>query len=464
MSVRRFLLPFLLPIAVAIAAHAEAPAAAATSPCTYFVGSTGSDRNNGTSITTPFATLEKAQSAARRSSSKVVCLRAGTYYRTAPLVLSAADDGETWQYYPPEGVNSAVLDGGKMVDLFNISGASNVTINGLKMQNVFSSAVLSGGALSNNITIENCDIGFNQHTSLAGGFNPMIALGNVTNAHVLNNYVHDTASQGIALYAYDPGSTVDGSLVSGNVVLRTVQVMDDGGAIYVNMRNTNVKGGHVTISNNYVKDYGASSISSVRGIYLDDDASNVTVTGNVIGPPNPSTTGPYIQAVMFNGGSANVVQGNIIDLGDGRAAVACIGPDGGGGTIRYGGPIGANRISSNIIIANYSGAPSVRSWDVKGHVYDQGPTINSGWLTISNNLYYNYGGGAADSQGNLISDANPIYANPQISGWSYSIASGSPVFSRAMNFKPIVGGRGPAGGFVIPQSGVAPSSPLDVGR
>jgi hypothetical protein len=444
-------------IGATIAACSGLPAADAAGPCTYFVAATGSDGNDGTSIATPFATLEKAQSGMRRGSARVVCLRAGTYHRPAPLVLTAADNGETWRYYPPDGVNSAVFDGGNSVDLFSISGASNVTIDGLKMQNVFDSAVSTGGALSNNITIKNCDIGFNQQTSLAGGFNPMIGLGNVTNAHVLNNYVHDTASQGIALYAFNSGETIDGSVVSGNVVTRAVQRMDDGGAIYLNMRNTNVNGGHVTISNNYVRSYGASGISSVRGIYLDDDSSNVTVIGNVIGPPTPGTTGPYVEAVMFNGGSGNRVTGNIIDLGNGRVAVNSIGPDGAGGTIPYGGPTSPNSISGNIIIANYSGAPSVHSWDVNGHVYDQGPTITSKWLTISGNLYHNYGGGAKDSAGNGISDANPIFADPRISGSAYTIESGSPVFGSAMNFKPIVGGWGPPR-FVIPPDGAALSN------
>jgi hypothetical protein len=285
----------------------------------------------------------------------------------------------------------------------------------------------------------------------------MIGLGNVTNARILNNYVHDTASQGIALYAWNARDTVDGSVIGGNVVLRTVQQMSDGGGIYLDMRYSNVNGGHVTISNNYVKDYGAPGISSARGIYLDDDSSNVTVTGNVIGPPHPATS-PHVEAVMFNGGSGNVFSNNIVDLGKGHAAVSVSGPGGTGGTLPYKNPIGPNVIANNIIIANYSGAPSVRSWDVSGHVYGQNPATNSRWLTISNNLYYNYGGGAADSHGNMIGDANPIFANPQISGWHYSVASGSPVFSNALKFKPIAGGWGPPG-FVIPQSGVAPSSP-----
>jgi hypothetical protein len=126
--------------------------------------------------------------------------------------------------------------------------------------------------------------------------------------------------------------------------------------------------------------------------------------------------------------------------------------------VAYGKPIGPNVISNNIIIANHPGPPSVRSWDVSGHVYDQNPAITPSWLTISNNLYHNYGGGSADSRGNLISDSHPVLADPLISGWTYSIAPESVAFGGALKFKPIVGGWGPPG-FVMPRSGVAPSSP-----
>jgi hypothetical protein len=181
------------------------------------------------------------------------------------------------------------------------------------------------------------------------------------------------------------------------------------------------------------------------------------VTGNVIGPPNPSA-GPHAEAVLFNGGSGNLVTDNIIDLGAGKMVVNAQGPGGTGGTIAYGNPAGANNITGNIVISNYAGATPAQSFDESGHAYDQNGGSNSSWLTISHNLYYNYGGGTADSQGNVISDSNPMFANPQISGLNYLIASGSPVFA-SMNFQPIVGGWGPTG-YVISQSGVAPSSPV----
>jgi hypothetical protein len=79
--------------------------------------------------------------------------------------------------------------------------------------------------------------------------------------------------------------------------------------------------------------------------------------------------------------------------------------------------------------------------------------------TIQNNAYWNYAaGGPVSSNGTVASDSSPITEDPQLSGWTYEIASGSPVYNSPVNFAPIVGGWGPTG-YVIPESGVAPSSP-----
>lgn len=105
-------LAFSLPVGLAMVAYCRVPQGGEMPACSYFVAATGSDSNDGMSAKTPFATLKKAQSAARHGNSRVVCLRAGIYDMDSTLTLTAADSGETWQYYAPDGVNSAVLDGG----------------------------------------------------------------------------------------------------------------------------------------------------------------------------------------------------------------------------------------------------------------------------------------------------------------------------------------------------------------
>ncbi|GIH19366.1 hypothetical protein Raf01_75380 [Rugosimonospora africana] len=90
--------------------------AAADTPASYYVSTTGSDSNDG-SIDAPFATLAKARDAVRALSTDTglpaggvnVYLRTGTYTQTSSFALTAADSGTatapiTYQAYPGERV------------------------------------------------------------------------------------------------------------------------------------------------------------------------------------------------------------------------------------------------------------------------------------------------------------------------------------------------------------------------
>lgn len=422
-------------------------------PCTFWVAASGgSDGNTGTSSAAPFATLEKAQTSVRgvvAQTSKVVCLKAGsggTYNRTTPLVLGSADSGETWEFDPASGVNTAVLDGGSTTNIFTLGGGvNNVKINGIKMQHVNDGAVYDdgSGSLLSNITVENCEMAFNNHTGAIGGFNPMLTIGNVQNAHILHNYIHDTASQGIGMFAFQAGQTLDGLVIDGNVVLNAVQVQSDGGAIYADMRNTNINGGHITITNNFVRDYGANGVQA-EGIYLDDDTSNATVSGNIVGPPNVNmnTNGNFRADTLINGGCCNTFSNNIVDLGatspDTGNWIAGWSNPGGGGSIFFNW-VSANSFSNNIVVSGYTGALTTRD----GVVYDQAAGYPANFAQIQNNTYHNYGGGPEATNGTIVSDSSPIHVDPKCTGYLYAI--GSP----PAGFTPIVGGWGPPN-FVIP--------------
>ena len=136
----------------------------------YYVATTGSDSNAGT-LASPFLTLGKCQSAMQGGSVKTCYIRAGTY---APaqvaiggqtlgpqiyglLYLTAADNGETWSYYPPDGYDSATINGqattgcvsnGQTAYGFVLEGASNITINGLAWENFAAAAVMLHGGTS----------------------------------------------------------------------------------------------------------------------------------------------------------------------------------------------------------------------------------------------------------------------------------------------------------------------------
>jgi Right handed beta helix region/Calx-beta domain len=442
----------------------------ATGPA-FYVSPSGNDGNAG-SVGAPFKTLNKAQSAMRSSSTKITYVRAGTYSVTATLALTTADDGESWQYYPSDGVNSAVLNGNNSVSggIIAIEGGSNITINGLKIENFVDYGILGDGGPNTNWgtvaedtgnTIENCDIGFNTISSWSSAG---ISLSG-PNATIANNYVHDLGSQGIASYSYYAGKSINGTVVKNNVVLRAVQRTSDGGAIYVNMHSA-IQTDYVTITNNYVADQGSANTWGAHGIYLDDDASNVTATGNIVGPPTAGTgTGSgsewgtnAITGFVVNNGKHNTITGNIVDLGsDGVVSPASWYLDTSDPDVGMTG----NVFSGNIVISKFVGANKANNSGATGYAYFQTNSDADGvGYTIAHNAYWNYAsGGSIYSNGQVTSDASPISENPQISGWDYSIATGSPVYGSSVGFSPIVGGWGPPG-YTIPENGTAPSAPL----
>ena len=418
-------------------------------------------------------TLKKAQSAMKGSSTKTTYLRAGTYNVTATLALTSADDGETWQYYPQDGVDSAVLNGNNSVSggLIAIEGGSNITINGLKLENFVDYGILGAGGPNTNWgavaedsdnTIENCDIGFN---TISSWNSAGISLSG-PNATIANNYVHDIGSQGIASYAYYAGQSINGTVIKNNVVLRAVQRTSDGGAIYINMHGGNATN-YVTITNNYVADQGSANTWGVHGIYLDDLASNVTVTGNVVRAPTAGTgTGSgsqfgtnAISAFLDNSGHKNVISGNIVDLGSSATVSTVVFYYDSAEPVDVG--MEGDTFTGNIVISNFTGGLRTTVSGVTGHAYFESTPADpmGSSYTIQGNAYWNYAsGGSVWSNGTVTSDSSPITKDPQLSGWTYDIAGGSAVFSSAVNFAAIVGGWGPPG-YVIPQTGTAPSFP-----
>ncbi len=422
----------------------------------FYVSPTGSDSNAGT-LAAPFATLARAQEAMEGGSIKTTYVEGGTYNITSTLTLTAADNGETWQYYAPDGVNSAVIDGGNSVSVGIVAnGVSDLTIDGLTVQHfqTFGIAVQNG---SNACVVENCNVGYT--TDASGATTAGILVSDATNSTIANNYVHDTSGQGISVFAYTAGTSVNGDVVTGNVVLRAGQADSDIGAIYTNMDGTGLNGGHVTISNNFVEDTGAASLNNdMVGIYLDDNSSNVTVTGNVVGPPAAgavnSGNANFTSAFVVHNGADDTISGNIVDLGSsGMVAIVNWAQDSG----NLGQGMSGDTFTNNIVIASFTGSQQAEESGIVGYSYFASldytsPTQNPQWFTIADNLYFNDAGGQLSTSGFGISgDTNPVLANPQISGATYTIASGSPAFSSPVNFAPIIGGWGPPG-FVISQS------------
>jgi hypothetical protein len=447
----------------------------------YYVSPTGSDKNNGLSTTTAFATLGAAQLAMQKSSNiKTTYILAGTYNLTplgskdpngqpaVALDLVPQDSGETWSYYPPDGVNQAVLNGQNKVDGIVVleAGANNISIIGLKITNPISIAIWTAGQVDS-FTLKWCDIGNNNsNDGNFGGWPPLIGITG-TKTQILYNYIHDALSMGIEVTAYretaSDKSSINGSLISGNVLLRTVQSISDGGAIYINMHvaqnSSSDPTDTITVTNNYVAQYGGTNTWGAHGIYLDDNTSNATVTGNIVGPPTAGTgTGSgslygtnAITAFIDNSGGNNIISGNLVDLGtSGTVGILALVYDTEDSAV----PMKGDTFTGNIVLSNFKGALTAWNTNASACVYVESTSDPQGYsYTVKNNLYWNYAsGGSVFSNGQAPEtgaatpgDTAPITNINPFSGSTYSSIIGanySLAINSAANFRPFVGGWG----------------------
>jgi hypothetical protein len=232
-------------------------------------------------------------------------------------------------------------------------------------------------------------------------------------------------------------------VIDSNVVLRAVQKVSDGGAIYLQMVN-NYTATSIEVTNNFVRDYGTATIPNAHGIYLDEGTNHVVVSGNTIGAPTPGYVGgqPDSTGCLLADGHDNHFSGNICDVG----------LDGVGWSGVWWYPAmknftPANNVyRGNVVVSHFSGNQKT-SYTVSGFSFDQS-NAPSGDPTIADNVYFNYGGGQVRTDGNQVSDSSPRTVDPLCSGNLYTLAAGSPAFAAPTSFSPVVGAWGPPG-FVI---------------
>ena len=476
----------------------------------FFVATNGSDSNPGT-YSQPFLTLGKCQTAMRASTSQKTCFIRGGNYSSAPKVtigspttalleLTSSDNGTTWSYYPPDGVNTAIFDGGNtntsLTSGFcqnttytdwgiHVNAASNITINGLTFQHFTFGGVLvqadgawgnwvpsnSGGTsdkvtITNNL-IQNIQNGQNINnacsttapfTGWPNGANTdntmgsITVMGHVTNLSITHNAIENTMGMGIDFETFTVGDKVDGANVSYNFLYNTDFQCNDCGAIHFYLSNltTNNPASAVgaVIQYNYIRDCGGSyqqsRPTSSRCIYLDDVASGFTVSGNVMAGVVGSA------ANVSHGGHNNAWSGNIVDLGNGVQGQINVGLYQNSGNCTSGAScMTGNTWQHNIIIDNTSIANG--TWNIF--------TPDSP-LTGGNDLTHEYGTGSINDNSYNVSSSDPSF---QL-GWGYVLASNSPAYSSPVSFPTQPSGWGTAGfwgpvGFAIPQIGSPPSYP-----
>jgi len=170
------------------------------------------------------------------------------------------------------------------------------------------------------------------------------------------------------------------------------------------------------ISNNYIQAFGGPH-NSTRAIYLDDEASYNTCTGNVI-------CGSGQDAIQIHGGDHNVFRNNIIDLTD--CHILCLYQDAvGSGFPNYG--MSGNRFTNNVVYSN--GKPPRPGPNALWYVVNEsGGTI--AMPCVSNNLYFSPAG--AFPNNGTISDSAPINADPlprNAAAHDYTFAPNSPAMT-----------------------------------
>jgi hypothetical protein len=443
----------------------------------FIVAPNGNDTWSGTlptpnarSTDGPFKTIEKAHQAMRASTSiKTTSIRAGTYlppatsgagcnFGTATSInLTAADNGQTYQYYAADGYNSAILDGGAtsttdpgrvplttLACAFGSNDATNITINGLQFRNWVYSGVHYGNEGPNPLqwTITN-NIVHDIRSSTYGAAG--IFAGCSTGSVIAHNYVYNAGYSGIEIGECANHGALQNVTVSDNVVINTCIYSGDCGAIYAQLNGQNM---NVRVLNNYVRDINANShghgsftYCCATGVYLDAYTYGLTVAQNVV-------TGVSSLCVSGRGGQ-NTFTGNLCDIGTPANNGGYIAGD----TYSDGAAItGGSTLQHSIIVGATPGTGYFNQWFSAGTPYP---------MVVSNNAYFNYNGSTIVTTGNMGpagGDYSPVYVNPQLTCWAPKIAAGSPALSAPVSFPGIIGGWGPPG-FVMPQTGTPPSWP-----
>jgi hypothetical protein len=416
----------------------------------FYVAKNGDDGNDG-SVASPFATLGKAQTAMQTSSTiKTTYVRAGSYVlptiadcggSSCGLNLVAADDGETWSYYPPDGVDSADLSGGSTADGTGLVvavyvSASHVTFDGLSIHNFQYAGINSQGG-ADHLLVENCVLfdGYaSSNASNAGG----VSCYGCSNAIISHNVIHDIAQLGVSMS--NVNGDISNLLVTGNVLYNTCTANADCGAIYV--QDVTATATNIELSNNYVHDgntFAALGSNYGAALYADDCTSNVTMSGNVLTGRNGSNT------TMVHGGSNDHQTGNLTDLASYQQHVAVFQTSGVSGCSSA--AMSGNVYTNNVVIGEGGGG---------GYALLSGSPMHT--PTIANNDYYNYGGASISPGSGAYADTAPASVDPQLSGWAYAMSPTSPVLAAPVSFPKLVGGWGPPG-YVLPETGTAPSCP-----
>lgn len=418
----------------------------------FYVATTGNDSNAGT-LASPFATLTRCQTAMQASGTVKTCyVRGGSYTpaiitncdggtNTCLLDIQHAADGVTYQYYPPDGYNSASVSGGSSGvgnGAFNCVAlhGNSVTFNGIHLHHCQYSIIRIGGGAITGTQLLNSEI---DHTYIpassvvnGGGFSCYGCSGSL----ISHNYIHDMANT--ATNEGGANGVPSNNVIDSNFIQTTCTATADCGAIYAVDTPQTSTGRRWT--NNYIVDGNTfATLGSNFGsaFYTDDCVSNTVISGNIVRGRNGSN------GLNLLHGGKNVTQiNNLIDISTFQQKIttfqtSSLCPDL---------SMAGNQVENNIVIGTGPG---------NGYQLLSGTPPNI--PTIINNDYFQYADGAIISTG-AYSDQNRSAQDPLLTNWEYNIGGASAVLSSPVAFADLCRTWGPPG-FVVPHTGTAPSSP-----
>ncbi len=205
---------------------------------TFYVSPTGSDTANGTSATTAFATLAKAQAAMQASAgADTVYLRGGTY--STSLSLTAKDSNETWAAYAGE---TPIITGGSSVTGWT-AGANGIWTAHVALSDV--QQLVVNGVPQHEARFPNYD----PADPLRGGWAWSKAL--------------PAGSNAFTQMAYDKTAFPAGTLIAGEKVV----VVDDAGysSNVMTIKSINATTGVMTFTNGTDYEHGPGARFYVEG-------------------------------------------------------------------------------------------------------------------------------------------------------------------------------------------------------
>ena len=426
---RRFLIALIIFLcALPFSAHAQFYVCPASPGPVCSNGVNGNDANAGT-FAAPFATPQHAQTAMQGSGTKKTIIEAGTYSLAANWTFSSSDNGESFVAYP--GATVIISGGGSPAStnkVITTSSASNLTFKGLTFQNLGTAAGNNGSVFftgGSNLTLQyntfnNCEdfcIAFNGvATALVDSNHFNVVINNTVdtgsavtmfNSHsnitISHNFCEMTgyacADQGVGVGAGTATNIVYDSNVSVNACANGIGGSPDGitdcGAYYMMDRNFTASG--MKIINNVSFHIGHGDANqATKCIYLDDDISGVTVSGNLC--YDVGTWG-----VQYHGGNNNHLTNNVFVLtpnalnGNQQVGFYQTQPSFSGTTMS------GNTFQNNVV--RYTNG------SINGQVWQQSGTP-ANFPAISGNLYYVATGASYPNSTTNFIDSSPIYCGP----------------------------------------------------